>query len=502
MSVVELSGGCPLLASAMLTIQEEEELRTSHRRDLLRYADGSVKVSPDYVGLTCAWYYAPKTMELSEHSVQMLKTSRMKWRYRFSLDKLSSLFPGCVLIDARSLGIANVDGAFAYPSYNSEANCPVLCFVGAGLEGLTTPVQTGLFLKRRSIGASRLFTPRNIPKQHGPTYIEPSDGDAARKPGWKYDRMVIFNRRLDMLIALICEGSLVPVEMPPLEGRAHIWLVTEEEWSEITSDGASSEGGERSGHAPPSTPQAHDAITTSSLSSSGSGAIPDEEPAEERTLEQVGHELRDLREAHNQLLERYETYHLETETKQSMLFYHLREAENQNQALASALLALRQRADLIDSLEIPVTPHDALRVATAAYPDRLFVHSAALKSAQEYTQGSAPEVWEALRDMAVVLHPLIFDERSSDVSAIFESRSRFEVALTEGLRTNKDQGLMRIRRIEYEGCEVDIVAHVKGRQRKAGATMRIHFYADHANNVLVIGYCGNHLPTYTDNNHT
>ncbi len=184
-------------------------------------------------------------------------------------------------------------------------------------------------------------------------------------------------------------------------------------------------------------------------------------------------------------------------SKSASLQHNLRAAEDAARKAQSAAAAVRARASLFDTLELPQTPLGALLLAEKVFPDCLLVLEQAKRSAREFATGDVRETWTALRDMAVVLHPLIFSDESADIPARFEERSVLRIAMTEGPMTQKDPNLMKLRRVAYEGRTEDMSAHVKGRSTGEGQpTLRVHFFPDHTKRLIVIGHCGNHLPTH------
>jgi hypothetical protein len=54
---------------------------------------------------------------------------------------------------------------------------------------------------------------------------------------------------------------------------------------------------------------------------------------------------------------------------------------------------------------------------------------------------------------------------------------------------------MALRRVRYDGQDVDITPHVKWGNR-VPKLLRVHFYVDRQKGKLVIGHCGDHLDTY------
>ena len=185
------------------------------------------------------------------------------------------------------------------------------------------------------------------------------------------------------------------------------------------------------------------------------------------------------------------------EGKISSMQHSTKSAEDAAQRESQQAAAVTKRAQLIEKLEIPKTPYDALLLARAAFPDKLYVTSNAEKTARDFTLGYVDETWNALRDMATLLYPIIFSDESADVVALFEAQSTFGIAMSEGPMTQKSPALMRLRKLNYMGKTVDMSAHVKGKNAESNdGTLRIHFYPDSKNKLLVIGHCGTHLPTY------
>lgn len=182
-------------------------------------------------------------------------------------------------------------------------------------------------------------------------------------------------------------------------------------------------------------------------------------------------------------------------SKTAMLTHNLNSAEQKAARAEADADASRMRSALIDTLEIPQSCAESLELARRAFPDRLLVLDQAQRSAREFG-GGARETWTALRDMAVILWPLVFGDESLDIPARFEEKSVMRIAMTEGPMTQKDPALMRLRKVSYEGRTEDMSAHVKARAGEGQSTLRVHFFPDHEKRLLVIGHCGTHLPTY------
>lgn len=176
------------------------------------------------------------------------------------------------------------------------------------------------------------------------------------------------------------------------------------------------------------------------------------------------------------------------------------EAEgSRNQALADAQqasAAVAKRAEVLESLDLPESPMEALALAERAFPDRLVVLDSARRSAEEFARGDAAEVWAVLRSMATVLHSMVFDRQGGNIVYAFQAQTGFELTLREMKLTKRASGTARLRTVSYHGQQHLAAAHVKGRGRARGESLRVHFFADYDERRLVIAHCGEHLTTY------
>lgn len=102
--------------------------------------------------------------------------------------------------------------------------------------------------------------------------------------------------------------------------------------------------------------------------------------------------------------------------------------------------------------------------------------------------------WSAIKDMATVLHPLIFQDESNDFEGEFNKRSIYQMAKTEGKQTKGNSKLMRLRQDKYKGNDIDITMHLKyGNDRDQKKIFRIHFFIDKEKHKIIIGHFGDHL---------
>ena len=184
------------------------------------------------------------------------------------------------------------------------------------------------------------------------------------------------------------------------------------------------------------------------------------------------------------------------ERKSSSLEYHLGQAQAAANQAKSEAASLRKRAELAESMDIPLTPLEALELAERAFADRLIFMDQARRSAEAFTKGSAREVWAVLRSMAVVLHPLIFGKASGNIIHAFEAQSGFELTFREMKNIKNGDTYRKLRTGTYEGQPKEANAHVKGKGTKKGESLRVHFFADYVKTKIVIAHCGEHLQTF------
>lgn len=151
---------------------------------------------------------------------------------------------------------------------------------------------------------------------------------------------------------------------------------------------------------------------------------------------------------------------------------------------------------VVDSLNnFPRDMIQVLKFVENLYPSKIAVHENALKSAKDAKFRNIDEAWQALRAIALHLHSLYFEESGINIENQFKSRSGFEVSLTEGKLTKQNKAATNERQINYNDEIVDITPHLKIGVKDTNL-LRIHYYVDRENKVLVIGHCGNHLATY------
>ena len=208
----------------------------------------------------------------------------------------------------------------------------------------------------------------------------------------------------------------------------------------------------------------------------------DVERAEEAQLE------RDL------LQEEVDRLRAELESQKSAAF-RARQLEDEARELRERVQGLEGRARLVETMDLPETPYEALSLAARAFSDRIVVLDRARKSAEDFVKGDPGEVWAVLRSVAVTLHSLLFVERERGLANAFRDRTGYELALRDSKGANRNPDQKAERMVEYEGAVRDATMHIKGRGVRKGESLRVHFFVDYDKKKIVIAHCGEHLTT-------
>lgn len=178
--------------------------------------------------------------------------------------------------------------------------------------------------------------------------------------------------------------------------------------------------------------------------------------------------------------------------------YRIGELANEKRLLEQQCDAYRCQAMVLQELtEFPSDAIGSLRLAEQAFGTRLVFLPEAVSSAEDFRSGRASDVFNVLRTMAQDLWPLYFEESEAKGSLEdrYQSKSGYELSFRESSMTNKDSDLRKKRLRMYNGNEIDVSPHVKGKCGNRDKRLRVHFYVDRANRKLVIGYCGSHMET-------
>ena len=209
----------------------------------------------------------------------------------------------------------------------------------------------------------------------------------------------------------------------------------------------------------------------------------DVERAEEARLE------RDL------LQEEVDRLRAELESQKSAAAFRTRQLEDEARELRERAQGLESRARLVETMDLPETPYEALSLAAQAFSDRIVVLDRACKSAEDFVKGDPGEVWAVLRSVAVTLHSLLFVERERGLANAFRDRTGYELALRDSKGANRNPDQKAERMVEYEGAVRDATMHIKGRGVRKGESLRVHFFVDYDKKKIVIAHCGEHLTT-------
>ena len=162
-----------------------------------------------------------------------------------------------------------------------------------------------------------------------------------------------------------------------------------------------------------------------------------------------------------------------------------RQLQSASSTAAEAVKTLRQ---------LPRSLAAVVELIEQLHPERIVFTEEAKKSALNATLDDPNVGWECLHMVATVLPRLAFDESSKDLASEFQRRSGFELSLTEGKMTKKDQALAELRKITFEGRQWNVSPHVKY-GTKPPKCLRVHFALDTDEQRVIVGYCGDHMKT-------
>ena len=496
--------GCPLLADSRLSIQESARFGEVY---LAIYGEKSK--APHMPGTMAAWERNPKYVQLSRDAIYQFEYS-FRPPEPALLSNLDAYFPGCLLIDVSEIewkcgDSGEVEAVFVYPSYDEFEELPVLRYVAVSRD-VRIAWYSRLFLKGDTVDDARMHT-EDADKRHRASMIATEEDRLAYEALQDILEMIEFekedlNNLMDRLLDLMLNGTLVPEEAEPDGYARRLKLVSRFEAEEKAKYKALAEAlqARESGYAE------SDAMRRDSFSqkqaetlTQATGYDHSETPInqDEDLSSSLREEVSLLREALVLAGERYEQLQSRADSDKATFLHHMHEVESRCRSLEKRSAALEKRATLIDELEIPKTPCEALALAKEAYPDKLLFLDQAMKSAEAFDGRPAGEVWALLRLMATVLHPLVFGEAKCDIAKAYQAESGFELALRESKKLKSKPKCIDERTVRYEDRPdgMLMIAHVKGRSSKFGEALRVHFAPDHDRQLLVIGHCGDHLPS-------
>ena len=464
------------------------------------------------------------------------------------LDQLERLFPSCLLLDVRPLEWTLfdevLDHVFVFPLYDDKTDSVLLYYVGAGPKGWALAIESKLILNGENFDTARAFSEAEhrrawIMQLSGmgtcvdaPFYFDPYLDE--QEFGAVVDNIIAMAVS-DRTTLLESEEDGVPVYTAMLDYVPEDESQNEPEATSnvistggpnapstvistggpnatstvISTGGPEGAGVERSSR-PEESPMSESDSSVVILSGAKdlSTASPSSQPEVrglltappmDPQLEEALLENLRLQEELETTSASYDKAISEANIKLASTLHRTRTLEMEAAALRKENASLAMRATLMDDLRLPQTPAEAVDLAARAFADRLLVLPAARKSAEDFTSGSTAEVWDALRSMAVVLYPLIINQEGGHVAKRFQDQTGFELTLRDMKLNKRNQTFARLRTVEYKGKTHDMTAHVKGHSNKPGETLRVHFFADYEEGKLVIGHCGEHLPTAKTN---
>ena len=155
-------------------------------------------------------------------------------------------------------------------------------------------------------------------------------------------------------------------------------------------------------------------------------------------------------------------------------------------------------APAIAPAEWPPSARQIASIFLTAYPDRLDFTKRGFKSLDECASG-AKTVWNALNDLATIAYELYTRPGSTNIPKEFANRSRFELCLSSGMMTRKDNKLQAGYADTYNGRELMCESHLKSSTGKPDDPnfIRIYYAFDHQSEKIVISSCGKHLKNRT-----
>jgi hypothetical protein len=182
--------------------------------------------------------------------------------------------------------------------------------------------------------------------------------------------------------------------------------------------------------------------------------------------------------------------------------------EFRNEALSRETAEAKERADALEAQanvllnvnEFPEAVSDVIGLVEQAFPGRLLFTDRAKKDAVRCKLRDVSAAWRCLKAMATHLHRLHFVEHlpMREVAKQFQSLVPFELATTESETTKNNKRLAKQRKAVYKGQERDFSPHVKF-GRDPGNSLRVHYFVDAEDRLIVIDRCGDHLDLKSTN---
>ena len=144
----------------------------------------------------------------------------------------------------------------------------------------------------------------------------------------------------------------------------------------------------------------------------------------------------------------------------------------------------------------PPTPEQCLTIIEEYFRDRCVVLDSARSSAAKVEGFQVGhQLLTMLRKLATKYRDALLDGGDYAARDVFGSS---KYAAKESATVMKSPKLKRLRTFIYEGKPVVMQRHLKiGVKDSTTETIRVHFHWDAAKRLIVIGYCGEHLPVFS-----
>jgi hypothetical protein len=175
-------------------------------------------------------------------------------------------------------------------------------------------------------------------------------------------------------------------------------------------------------------------------------------------------------------------------------------SEETAQAKANVALMEEQVKVLLGMEEFPDSVLSVIGLIEKTFPGRIIFTDRAKADASRCKLRDPSSAWRCLRAMATHLHSLHFDAKLPlrEIAKQFQNLVTFELATTESESTRNNPKLARQRKAVYKGEERDFSPHVKF-GRDPGNSLRVHYFADNDDKVIVVDRCGDHLDLKSTN---
>jgi hypothetical protein len=153
---------------------------------------------------------------------------------------------------------------------------------------------------------------------------------------------------------------------------------------------------------------------------------------------------------------------------------------------AERLLSLACRSD-------QPSPLECLEIIGDLFGDRCVVLDSARDSAEESNRfAHGRQLLDLLRTLVTVYRDQLMEGGDSEARKVF---GRDDYAAKESKTVMSNKAMKRQRTFDYQGEPVEMFRHLKiGVDDDIRRTIRVHFHWDSSRSLIVIGYCGRHLP--------